>query len=214
DGTISWQDVNDELFNLYGDEKSPEIERKYVNRELSYKKAISRHYQRIRITEEQFKEFVYNKIELDPYFKPFYQKVIEKEFPFAIVSSGFENYIELLFQREGIQFKKEMLYANRLLFNSDKITPVFADDNEDCPKNISACGNCKYNIIKKYRKKGDYLIYIGDGHTDFCAAEEVDLLFAKKGCSLYKHCQAYDIDNIGFKDYGQISEYLKKDGLI
>ncbi|MBY8992878.1 MAG: HAD-IB family phosphatase [Candidatus Lokiarchaeota archaeon] len=102
DGTISLQDVNDSIFNNLGDDKSQEIEILFQNEEIGLKEALRRHYKRINITEEEFVDYVKNNIELDPYFHNFYKRTIDNNIDLIIVSGGFINYIDILFNNKII----------------------------------------------------------------------------------------------------------------
>jgi 2-hydroxy-3-keto-5-methylthiopentenyl-1-phosphate phosphatase len=66
DGTISLQDVNDMVFELFGDKRSIEIEEKLLQNEIDYRTALKSHYEHIKMTEEQFYRFIDKSIRLDP----------------------------------------------------------------------------------------------------------------------------------------------------
>ena len=53
--------------------------------------------------------------------------------------------------------------------------------SEECQE----CGNCKKDIVQSYKDKGNFVIYIGDGDSDFCAAPHADLRLARARLAEY-----------------------------
>ena len=41
------------------------------------------------------------------------------------------------------------------------------------------CGNCKAGLVKALRADGNYVVFIGNGRTDICPAQEANLVFAR-----------------------------------
>jgi len=100
DGTISLDDVNDKLFTIYGDEVSEQIDKDYYNGEISDKEALLKQYKRIRLSKKEFFNFIDTTIKIDKHFGDFYKKVKDEKLAFAIISGGFNNYIEYLLERK------------------------------------------------------------------------------------------------------------------
>ncbi len=209
DGTISLQDVNDSIFTNLGDEKSQDIEELFQNEEIGLKEALSRHYNRINLSEKDFVNYVKDNIKLDPYFLDFYKRAINDKIDIVVISGGFKNYINILFAESGIDFKKEV-YANELKFVGDRIEVNFLHDIEQCHEKFGVCGNCKYKIIKDYKSQGCSIIYIGDGLTDRCVAGEVDYMLVKENTSLEIYCNNNNIDYTSFRDFNDINRIVQR----
>lgn len=208
DGTISQQDVNDYIFSNFGNKKSEKIEELYQSGKIGLKEALIRHYSHIKINKRSFTKLIKEKINLDPYFFDFYKEVRDSDIKFIIVSGGFINYIKILFSQNKINFN-DNIYANKLIFNDDKIKLNFFHNINECEKEFNLCGNCKYKIIKNYKLKGYKIIYIGDGLTDRCAADEVDYLFVKNNSSLENYCNNYDFNFISFENFNDLIKIVR-----
>jgi 2-hydroxy-3-keto-5-methylthiopentenyl-1-phosphate phosphatase len=65
-----------------------------------------------------------------------------------------------------------------------------------------ACGNCKLDYAERVREKGARIIYIGDGHSDRCASEVADIVFAKD--VLAEHCRKQGMPYLPFTDFNDI----------
>lgn len=207
DGTISIQDTNDLLLKLYGNRQNKHIEDLYKNSKIGTKEGMWKHFQEINIDEKKYSSFILNKIDIDSGFKRFLKRTKEYNIPFIVVSGGYVNAINLLFQREDIELKE--VYANKLLFHEYEIRINSFHEKVECNSNFGVCGNCKLLHLKNGRKEGKKVIFIGDGLTDRCIAEEADLVFAKK--DLKEYCENNGINYIGYRNFDEIGEVLFKD---
>jgi len=204
DGTISLDDVNDKLFSLYGDEVSEQIDKDYYNGEISDKEALLKQYQRIRLSKEEFFNFIDTTIKVDKYFYSFYKKLKDKRIAFAIVSGGFSNYIEYLIEREGVPFN-DKIYANTLYFDKKRLIPILNHDISSCHQSFGVCGNCKHRIVIELKKEYEKIIYIGDGLTDRCVVNEVDYIFAKTGRPLESFCDNEGLSYIPYESFNDLN---------
>jgi 2,3-diketo-5-methylthio-1-phosphopentane phosphatase len=200
DGTISIQDVNNEIFKEFGDEYSQMIENKL-------QKNLEKQYKRLDMSRNEFKSYIYKNIEIDPYFKYFYKIIKENNIDFSIISGGFKEYIIIALNKANISYDSP-IYANGLEFKSGDIRPIFLHDVTECEEVFGPCGNCKNKILKEVNKK--QIIYIGDGLTDRCVADIVDVLFVKKDSILEKYCKKAGIDHYLFEEFIDIIDYINE----
>lgn len=203
DGTISVKDVNVSIFRNFGNEKTEAIERRYRNSEIGLREELYAQYEIIGINEHQFESFVMEKMELDNTFFDFYDYAGECGIEVMIVSGGFINYMELLFKKYNRKLDMPIV-SNRLGIVDGIVLPKYGDIPE-CIKSYGPCGICKYEKIMKY-KESYTVAYVGDGHTDRCAAENADIVFAKS--HLAKFCEDNGIKYIPYNTFGDIKEYL------
>ena len=69
-------------------------------------------------------------------------------------------------------------------------------------------GNSKGLIVEQYRDQGYYIVYIGDGHSDFEAGEMADLLYAHR--TLAEECNRKQIPFRPFSDFGDVLRGLEE----
>lgn len=213
DGTISLQDVNDKIFQIFGDEHSYQIEADLQAGKINDREALLKQYQRVKMSKAEFENFIQTEILLDPYFKDFYQLVTKYKVKFAIVSGGFENYIQILLEQYQIGFT-DLIYANRFDFRNGQIELTFFHDLTECDQTFGVCGNCKSQIISELKLEDYQIIYVGDGLTDRCVSAQADLLFARKDSSLEKYALANNFEYISFSSFKEIINVLFDDGII
>lgn len=156
-------------------------------------------------TEDELKAFV-DDVEIDPHFSNFILESEKSNIPIYLVSDGFDYFIERILGRYGHQDIK--FFANHLFFEDDKIALEFNSQHPECIQ----CANCKKFIMDAKRKRAGFVIYIGNGLSDRCAAEHADLVFAKD--SLLKHCKDKGISCVPYRNFGEIIEYLREKGVF
>ncbi len=105
-----------------------------------------------------------------------------REWPAVIVSSGFDELIRPVLEREGVEIE---VLANRLDTRSGSWQPVWRDDNA-CP----VCGEpCKRALLAS-----EPYIYVGDGYSDRCAALAAERVFARDGLAIYLSRRGIDYE--------------------
>jgi 2-hydroxy-3-keto-5-methylthiopentenyl-1-phosphate phosphatase len=204
DGTISVKDVNVEIFRAFGDDRNRILEEKYRNSEMGLRESLFTQYENIAIDQAVFERYVKENMELDINFFAFCDYADCNNIKIAIVSGGFINYIMILFDKYNRPLSIP-IYSNKLGIVGDILLPQYGEVPE-CSKYYGPCGICKYKLIMQYKK--DYrVIYVGDGYTDRCAAENADIVFAKDNLS--KFCRENNIDYISYDTFSDIKEKLK-----
>lgn len=201
DGTITKRDTNDLLV-----EKQLNTQIKNVIKKKSGSNFIDFFgslFNEIKITEEEYLEFILNEIELTRGFIGFYKNVKSCNIPIAVVSGGFENGIKPFFNKHGIEDVD--ILANRLIFDGNDVKIDFYHNIADCC-DIGYCGNCKVLHYERYKKENDKVIFIGDGITDRAVANKADIVFAKDG--LLEYCKDHNIDCIPWEDFDEISNFI------
>ena len=90
-----------------------------------------------------------------------------------VVSSGFHELIEPVLDREGVDV---LLHANRV-----EASPTGWRVDWRYPDDCDHCGeSCKRAMLPD-----GYVVYVGDGYSDRCAALASDRVFATSGLARY-----------------------------
>lgn len=108
-----------------------------------------------------------------PGFRDFvrYAKDINSEI--IILSDGFDIYINEFLKKYDIKIH---FYANILNKERKGFSMNFPYLNKNCER----CGTCKREVIRDIKKHYKVIIYIGDGQSDICSSDEVDVFFGKR----------------------------------
>lgn len=202
DGTITKQDSNALLFEVVGDEYNQEIEQRFIAGTMGTREAMEKHFANIQLTEQQYIDFILQEIEIDPGFHDFYRNMQRNNLPLAVVSGGFINAIEAVFQREGLNLPT--ILANKLVFSREGIKNVFYHHQPTCSMEFGPCGNCKADHIGRYKLDYAHVIFIGDGLTDRCGARYADTVFAKGHLASY--CRENNLPYREFEDFSDLNQ--------
>lgn len=205
DGTITDSDTNIKLF----EEKSTidlnllDIDRDKGVKKLTYVEKIQYVFDSIKITEDEYRDFILDNFTLTKGFKGFIEKLREKDIPVAIVSGGFRNAIDIFLREYGIE--NIPVYAHKLVFHNRDIEVDVYKDPVNCCEN-GPCGNCKILRYKEFKEVRNNIVFIGDGFTDRWVSHKAEILFAKS--MLADYCRDNDIDYFFWEDFTDIENTL------
>jgi 2-hydroxy-3-keto-5-methylthiopentenyl-1-phosphate phosphatase len=202
DDTAAQQNVAELLLNRFGHPSWQEVRRRFRAGELTlkdYQEITFRHIQADRLT---MRTYVKEQANLRPYFGELWRYCQERNIPVAVVSQGLDFYIEALLEKEG--FTQVPVYSVNTSFNGNGIEYHY---HHTYPGQEHR-GNSKGLIVERYQQQGHQVIYIGDGRSDFEAAERADLVFAHS--VLAQECQREGVPYRDFKDFGDVLTLLRE----
>ncbi len=201
DATITLQDVGEALFKKFGNFLScwNEFESGKCNvRELNINlcKSIPSN-----VTKNDIENFAYFQ-EVDAYFVKFVDYCKNNNYDFYIVSDGYDIYINTILNK--LKLDNIKVFCNEMQYIDNKFIPKFFGAVESCN---CLTASCKRNVILNNSVDDDILIYIGDGFTDFCAAEHCDIIFAKNQLATY--CNKNKISHHPFRSFFDIRRIIE-----
>jgi 2,3-diketo-5-methylthio-1-phosphopentane phosphatase len=208
DGTVTKNDVwVHSLGKFIKDrEKFSRVCEEFDNLLISSRECIRRELDLVEdFTFEKFNEEV-DKEKLDDYFHEFISYCSKNNYDLFLISEGLDYYIERILKREGLEHLK--LYSNKMTYLTDeqgkiKLSCEFPYSDEVC----NYCGMSKRNVILANTNdyENEISVLIGDGTSDFCAADYADIVFAKR--KLASYCWK---NNITYFEYDNFSDIISK----
>ena len=204
DGTITKIDTLDMFMDKYAKPEWRILEDEWLAGRMGSKECIRKEFDLIEnMTEEELDAF-FETVELDDYFKEFYETTTAKGARVAIVSDGFDLFIDRILARYGLE--KIEVYTNRLKFNNGEFIMEFPNISQKCKK---ASGTCKCKIVEMLKKDYEKTIYIGDGLSDCCACDKADKIYAKK--RLLKYCRE---NNLNYAEFDTFKDVIKELNIV
>lgn len=201
DGTLAQNDVGDALIKTFGD--WPECEKavqRWLRGEISSRGYYEVAAATIRVNQKQLGDFC----EAQPLASGFLEFAAfcrQRNWPLTVLSDGLDYYIHRILLRHNLDLP---VFANHLEFvppNGIAISfPYFA---HSCGK----CANCKGYHVRRLAKPGEKIVYIGDGYSDRCGAQEANLIFAKG--DLAKWCEERQMQHWRFESFEQVLNQIK-----
>ena len=125
----------------------------------------------------------------------------ENDIVLIVVSDGFDIYIDDVLSRNNLS--ELPVYCNETVFINGRMEIRHPFGSNEC----DFCGHCKDKTLDMLIDKDDYVIYVGDGNSDFCAAMKADVVFAKN--DLLEFCKKRNLPYFEFHDFFDILNFLK-----
>jgi len=175
DGTITEQDLLDEIAQRFGDpEEYARVDAGLDRGSMTLQEVITREFAPVRAPLEDVLDWVLANVRVRPGFAELVALVRQRGWDVLILSSGFHELIEPVLAREGVEVQVK---ANRIDPDPSGWRVLWRDENV-----CSTCGEaCKRRTLPAEAE----VIYIGDGFSDRCAALAADRVFAIKGLARY-----------------------------
>lgn len=173
DNTITQFDVLDDFIERYAINKDwSKFEKLWQAGKIGSQECLSKQLGLIRINKKEFNDYILH-IPIDPDFKLLLSYFKSKGIEPIIVSDCFVTIVEGILKNHGINNIK--IFANILEHKGDRLELSFPYVNKKCNR----CAHCKKSNVIKNGASKKTIVYIGDGLSDVCPAEQCDLVFAK-----------------------------------
>ncbi len=199
DHTISKRDVWDSIVKMFSPDDWKTIIRNYLSGAVSSRVCNRQLAELVQPREEEARKLVYS-IGIDPTFHDFVQWVKESESEMIIVSDGYDYYIDLLLEKEGLEDLN--YFSNRMVWTENGIEVEFPLYKENCERDMAHC-KCQH----VFKHEGIRRVYIGDGISDTCAAQKCEKIYAKR--NLLDYCREQDIECTPFENFLDIIQSEK-----
>ena len=206
DGTITKIDSLNMVLDEFAVSDWRSIEDKVTAHELSEKEALQAEFDLVHVPLNNAIQFLKKNAIIDPTFKSFAEWCKTNKIELIILSGGFKEFIDTIFNKFGINGLK--VYSNSLKIENNSWRII----QSELPKIKDLCNHCKTNHIKESQKNGFKIVYIGDGNTDRCPAENADIVFAKD--SLADYLELKKIKYFKYQNFSDIQDILNNDIII
>jgi 2-hydroxy-3-keto-5-methylthiopentenyl-1-phosphate phosphatase len=174
DGTVTESDLLDRIALEFGDPVVyQEVEDGLHEGRLPLREVIVREFLPVTAPIGEVVDWVLDEAKVRRGFAEFVRGAQAAGWDVHVVSSGFQELIEPVLDREGVEVE---LHANRVDARPDgwRVDWRYPDDCEVCGE------SCKRSLLPP----GE-VVYVGDGYSDRCAALASDRVFATSGLARY-----------------------------
>lgn len=214
DGTISLIDTGLAMMETLPpreNELAWEIEYAWRRGEIDSMEGLREQWRLMTMTPDELWAFI-DTLELDEGFFDLLRLARERQAGLAILSDGLDFYVRRHMATRGVAICADdaclrspdclTCYANATTVTVAGVNITFPYAN-DCGQ----CGNCKAEHLFRLRRGFARTIYIGDGHSDLCAARYADVLFAKD--ALAEDCRQAGRPFIPFHSFAEILRTIR-----
>ena len=198
DGTVTVTDLLDRAALEFGDPAVyDEVETGLDGGRLPLREVITREFEPVTAPLDEVVAWALEEARIRPGFAELVRAAQAAAWEVHVVSSGFEELIGPLLEREGVEVE---LHANRVEARPDGWRVDWR-----YPDNCDVCGeSCKRSTLPP----GE-VVYVGDGYSDRCAALAADRVFATRGLASYLDEQGAPYEY--FDDFRSIGKALALD---
>jgi 2-hydroxy-3-keto-5-methylthiopentenyl-1-phosphate phosphatase len=198
DGTVTTTDITDAIIKEFAKPEWEQAERQWEDGVLGSRECLATQMSLIEAPMEDLLAYTKN-FSVHNSFIPFINFLRESGIPHAIISDGFNVFIEHLLTDAGIEGVP--VYANRLTYDKGMLKALFPFTNAKC-----SSGTCKCKTAERAGGKLP-VIHVGDGRSDFCLAEKAAYVFSKG--KLTGHCRENTIAHSSFDSFNHIEKNLR-----
>lgn len=200
DGTISLKDTTDEILSRFAAPAWEIIEEEWKNGVIGSAECMRSQIALIYASKQELDDAL-DSFPIDPTFGEFVRFCETLGAPVTVISDGVDYFIKRILRRYHLDYLP--IIANTLTMTGERTYSL------SCPYTNSACssasGVCK---CRQIGSRTGMRVFVGDGRSDFCAAESVDLLFAKS--TLATHCEQQGIPYISYQHFSDVQHALKR----
>jgi 2-hydroxy-3-keto-5-methylthiopentenyl-1-phosphate phosphatase len=195
DGTITQDDLLDQIARDFGDPAVyQEVEDALHAGTMPLREVITREYEPVTTPMSEAVAWVLERVRVRPGFAALVHDAQAAGWEVHVVSSGFEEFIGPVLAREGVDVQ---VHANSVDARPDGWVVQWNYPD--------SCGHCDESCKRDLLPDG-YVVYIGDGYSDRCAALAADRVFATRGLASYLADR--DVPFEPFDDFRDVSAAL------
>ncbi|OIW28850.1 2,3-diketo-5-methylthio-1-phosphopentane phosphatase [Coniochaeta ligniaria NRRL 30616] len=217
DGTIFMQDTGHILFDRHGcgSKKRELLDEQIKTGERSFREVSEEMWGSLNVPFDDGFEVMKEELELDVHFRDFHDYCVKNDIPFNVISAGLKPVLRRVldtFLGEEASSKIDIV-ANEAEIKEDgsEWKPIWRHDTE--------LGHDKKASMIEAREQAELacddgtiplIVFIGDGVSDLPAANQADVLFARRGLRLEEYCQEKDIPYVPFDTFEDIKNKLQE----
>lgn len=195
DGTIAVEDVTDSLLDRFADPEWQVLERDWRDGRIGSAECMAGQVALLDASREDLDTHLAG-LRIDPAFPAFVEAALSAGCTLRVVSDGLDYAIRAILARYRLDDLPVL--ANRLVQTGArrwKLETPFS--NPHCRVDS---GHCKCASAVREHNRHRRVLLIGDGASDYCAATEVDYVFAKY--RLIEHCRQAGIPHTSIVGFG------------
>ncbi len=177
------------------------FEERWKAGEIGSRECLEGQLRFVRIKRQPLSDYL-SKIKIAPSFSKILSILKKYGIRPVIVSDNFSFMIRSILRNNGI--KGIRVYSNEITFDNDKLIPTFPHTNKSC----TICAHCKKNNMLRLNGRNKTTVYIGDGRSDICPAEEAGFVFAKG--SLLEHFKKKKRSCVPFSDLDSLYHEIRR----
>jgi len=206
DGTISRVDVTDLVLAQLAHPSWREVEQEWALGLIGSRECLARQMALVDASAPELNKLI-DTVSVDAHFAGFYELARRRKMPLFVVSDGFDLIIRRVLRNAGLDgplHNGRHLFCSRLRIRGRRLQTSFPYSGPPCGHN---CATCKTEVIRRLRRNGSPVVFIGDGLSDQFAARAADVVYAKR--QLLTFCRNHEIPCRSFETCKDVQDDLQ-----
>lgn len=203
DGTITLRDTLDLVVNHWAPGVWETIEGRLRDGQVTLLEAMDEEFHQVRATEDEVIAYVVAHAGIRPGFAELVEWLARRGDRLIVVSAGFRVLIDPILRSAGLGDLH--VHAGDALFSPAGTILSYPPSSQEC---VSGCGHCKRETIAAHGPFAGPVVYLGDGYSDRCAAQDADVVFARRGLAEYLDQQG--VAYYPFEDFFDVRRVLEE----
>jgi len=201
DGTISTIDTAEFALDKFADRNWRTIDEQLERGEITFEESLEREFAMLKVSKKEILEALEHSTEFRPNFDILVDYCKKRGFPLIIVSGGLDFCIRHFLDLGG--WSELKIVAPKSKWTRKGILLQFSKRFDRTSSNL------KDDLVRFYKKRGQRVVYIGNGLGDFPAAQLADLAFAIKGSKLAELCGTNGVRCREITDFRPVVESIE-----
>ncbi len=205
DGTITNEDSLVVVLDAFGDPKWRAFEQALATGKSTPMETLVKETESLHAPMSEMLALLDKTVSVRKGFSRFISETEKLRIPFTIVSGGYFTFISHILRAHGYDNLLSHVITNDIVPSSSASTQWTLLPNNG-PKRYPDYPTCKAFPIREAKKSGHTTVYIGDGNTDYMAARESDIVFAR--ATLAKFMRKEGLSFIPYETFDDITKHL------
>lgn len=201
DGTITNLDTGVLIVDKFATGDWKIFDKLYEMNEMPIEEVIRRQFSMVKATKSDMIRVIDKSILLRPGFEELVEVCDLTGTRLVVASYGLDFCINHLLDTSGMSRRVE-IYAPRTRLTRKGLVLTF-------PKlRLKDSVNMKDDLVRYYKRRGNRIVFVGDGSSDFPAARNADTCFAIRGSRLEALCDKHGVEHTPINSFDPVIESI------
>lgn len=204
DGTLAEIDVGDAICDRFAPPSWRGIDERWLRHEIPLPDAQRQMWALVGAGPDEIRAFADSVGRLRAGAAELLEEAAQGRLEVVLASGGFDLYIDRILGPWIARGALPLRFANRLVWKHGRTVATFPHPDLSC----ATCAVCKGEVVRRQRRPGRQVVFVGDGASDSCAAPVADRVFTVKGGLFEQTCRERAIPHTAIVDLREVLAIL------
>ncbi len=202
DGTIVEIDTAEFVLGRFATDEWKVLDGQFERGEITLEECLRRQFMLVHASKKQMLDVLEGTVSFRPHFDMLVQYCENHSMLLVIVSAGLDFVIKHYLRLHGL-LKSVTVCVPKTCITQNGVELTFP------PLSDKTSVNFKQDLVRRCRKEGKTIAYVGDGSGDFAAAKEADHVFAIRDSRLAELCRRHGVQFTAMTDFQKMIDAIR-----